>query len=141
MTGRPRTPSNVLKLRGAGKKHPERMKERENEPVNKNPIGEPPGFLTKAEQQIWREIVENSCPGVLTQADRFAVEEMCRLLSKLRLQKKVRGKGGKMVLDKPMLGERQLFSQWCARIGMTPADRSKIKIPPQPSKNRFEDDD
>lgn len=140
MAGRPRTPSNVLKLRGADKKHPERMREREHEPENVDPIGDPPACLSKTEQAAWREIIDNACPGVLGKADRFAIEEMARLLVKLRLQKKVRGKGRKMVIDKPMLGEKALFSQWCSRIGMTPADRSKIKIPPPPGKNPFDDD-
>ena len=39
---RPRKPTNILKLTGSAKKHPDRMRERENEPEEKDPIGKAP---------------------------------------------------------------------------------------------------
>jgi len=70
---RPRKPTNILKLTGADKRHPERMRERENEPENKNPLGDAPADLNKTEAKYWEQIKRESIDGVLGQADRIAV--------------------------------------------------------------------
>ena len=71
--GRPRTPTNILKLKGADKKNPARFKDRENEPVNVHPIGKPPTWLNAKEQKAWAMIVKECIAGVLGEADRLAV--------------------------------------------------------------------
>lgn len=127
MAGRPRTPTNVLKLRGAGKNHPERLKERENEPVNKNPIGNPPRHLNREEKKAFRLIVKESIDGVLGEADRMAVGIAARLVVK---------EWDDEIKSTELAQLIKLLSQF----GMTPADRSKINLPGQKPKNRFEDD-
>ena len=131
-------PTNILKLRGADKNHPERMKKRENEPKNVNPLGNPPRHLLKSQKAAWREIVKYSIPGVLGQADRIAVEMAACLLVKCR---GLELKNNDSVLHIwASSAEQNLFFKYLAQFGMTPADRSKISLPGQGKKNSFEDD-
>ena len=126
---RPAKPLNVHILKGTGKKHPERMRERENEPENINPIGDAPETLSKIEQAAWHEIVNNAIPGVLGEADRLAVEETARLVVKCR------GLG-----DEPAIGqERNLLNRYLGQMGMTPSERSKIRIDKPKPKNKFDE--
>jgi len=126
MAGRPRTPTNILKLRGAEKNHPERMKERENEPVNKNPIGRPPTWLTSVERKAWRIIVNKCIDGVLGEADWVAVALASKLFAKAMTGD----------ISNP---EGVLLKSYLSQFGMTPADRSKIAVPKEKPKNRFGD--
>ncbi len=126
MAGRPRTPTNILKLRGAEKNHPERLKERENEPVNKNPIGRPPTWLTRDERKAWRMIIKECINGVLGEADRLAVAVASQIAAKC------------------MTGEadhqdRTLLLRYLGQFGMTPSERTKIAVPKEKPKNRFDD--
>ena len=139
MAGRPRKPTNVLLLSGAKKNHPERLKEREGEPVNKNPIGSPVKFLTKHEKAAWREIVKLSIDGVLGEADRLAVEHASRLLVKCRGLETYED-DGKEIKIWASVQEQTLFLRYLSQLGMTPADRSKINIPGKKEKNPFDDD-
>lgn len=56
--GRTRTPTNVLDARGAFDKHPERRKERADEPVDERPLGDPPKGLSVDEVEAWHELVD-----------------------------------------------------------------------------------
>jgi phage terminase small subunit len=105
----------VLKVRGVEKNHPERLRLRENEPENVNPVGGPPNHLNACERAIWRRIVKESIPGVLGQADRIALELACKLYQR------VRDDTAKGIDINQLI---KLLSQF----GMTPADRSKIAI-------------
>jgi len=124
MGGRPRTPTNVLKLGSAPKNHPERLKDRENEPVNKNPIGRPPTWLGKDERRAWRMIVKECIDGVLGEADRLAVAVASQIAAKC------------------MMGEadhqdRTLLLRYLGQFGMTPSERTKIAVPKEKPKSRF----
>ena len=127
MPGRPRTPTNILLLNGADKNHPERLKERENEPENVNPLGSPPMYLSDDEIKFWEIIEKESIPGVLGEADRQSVALAAKLLAI------VWGDEGASSAQINQL--TKLLSQF----GMTPADRSKISIPGQKKKNAFDD--
>ena len=147
MAGRPRTPTNVLKLRGAEKNHPERLKERENEPVNKNPIGTPPRYLNAIEKKAFKLIVKESIDGVLGEADRMAVAQAAILFVICTNQCFTEAVGTEGDEDyeppklvRPKSADQQLFFKYLAQFGMTPADRSKLSLPGQKPKNRFEDD-
>ncbi len=126
MGGRPRTPTNILKLRGAEKNHPERLKERENEPVNKNPIGKPPSWLEAAEKKAWGILVKESIDGVLGEADRTLVAMAAKLMVK-------------MMTDEYTAQELTLLNRCLGQMGFTPTDRTKINIPKEKPKNRFDD--
>ncbi len=124
---RPRTPTNILKLRGSDKVNPGRMKKRKNEPVNKNKIGKPPSFLTAIEKRTFNEIVKFSIDGVLGEADRIGVEMAARLLVKCRN------------LEEPAsAAEQNLLFKYLSQFGFLPADRSKLSIPPTKEKNPFD---
>ena len=122
-----KTPRNILLLKGADKNHPARMKERENEPENINPIGEPPEWLNKIESVCWRKLAQESITGVLGEADRTWLELACELYAK-----KLNGEISAT--------ERGQLITLLAKIGLNPSDRSNINIPVPKTKNRFDDD-
>ena len=125
----PRVPTNILKMRGADKNHPERIKKRENEPRNINPVGAPSEHLSDIEKEFFKEIVDLSIEGVLGEADRISVEQAACLLVKCR------GLGE----DPVTAAEKGLFFKYLGQLGMLPADRSKISIPGKKKKNAFDD--
>jgi hypothetical protein len=88
MAGRPRKPTNLLKLTGYFEKHPERLAARESAPVPAGELGEPPAhFNVKKGAEgcdqaaelagIWREVAEMA--PWLTSGDRYTVEDICEL--------------------------------------------------------------
>jgi hypothetical protein len=123
--GRPRIPTNVQHLKGAFKKDPQRLKERENEPENVNPVGEPPDYLSDEAKSAWRQIVSESIEGVLGEADRIAVEMASGLYAKAI------GEG-----LNPQ--EHNQFFRYLSQFGMMPADRSKISVPKKKPANKFD---
>lgn len=123
---RPRTASNVLELKGAFKKNPSRGKERANEPVPVGDIGDPPKRFKPAERACWKEIVELCHAGTLCTADRLIVEHASMLLAHLRAEK--------------WEVHPTILVRWEAalgKLGLTPADRSKVKVQKSPPKNPF----
>ncbi len=124
MGGRPRTPTNILKMRGAFLNHPERAKDRENEPVCLEPIGNPPSTFTGDQLQAWKEIIGYAAEGVFVRTDTLAVERAAVLLAKIRAGHASEGEG------------RQ-FDSFLGRFGMTPADRSKVQVQKKTATNPF----
>lgn len=125
---RPRKPTNVLELRGAFKQNPDRATARANEPAPEGEIGEPPARLSDFERECWVELVSSAHAGVLCAADRLFVEYGARVLAQLRNQ---------VDID-PKLGIR--FETVCARLGMTPSDRSKVQLlKPKENANPYEE--
>jgi hypothetical protein len=112
--GRPRTPSAVLKLRGAFRKNPQRA--REDVQVSGD-IGEAPVHLSEAQRQVWGEIVSDVPLGVLSNADRIAVEVTAVLLCEFR-QNPAEFTAAKYARLQALLGH----------MGMTPADRSRLGL-------------
>lgn len=120
---RPRTPTNVLELRGAFKKNPDRARV---DPPTEAGLGAPPSYLNKAECHIWKEIESRAPAGVLTRSDRLAVEQMCYLVYRIRTQP-----------DDVKVAERNLLRSYLGQFGMTPADRAKISAAPEKPSNPF----
>ena len=114
MKGRPRTPTQVLKIRGSFEKHPERAKEREGEPTQWEPLGEPPQHLDEAHQARWREIA--GWAPWLGDTDRPLVESTCHLWMAIR-------NGTAKSADYALLTAN------LSKLGMTPVDRSKVRMP------------
>lgn len=121
MAGRPRKPTDYLKLVGADKKNPKRFAEqgRHDEPVVTEELGAAPDCLNEAQKARWVEIA-GMCPW-LRKPDRIVVEETARLWQDVR--------DGKA---KP--AERKLLASNLMHLGMMPADRSKVKAPPSNEK-------
>jgi len=111
---RPRTPSNVLELRGAFAKNPQRK--RPNEP---KPVGDVGSYSIAScdPAEIWEEL-KTACPkNVLTQSDRLAFEIAVEFTRQFR--------------ENPtgLSSERiKTLINLLARFGMTPADRAKIDL-------------
>lgn len=122
----PRVPTNVLKLRGGLKNRPSRAKLRENEPENVNPVGKAPNHLSKTEKLAFNEIVKLAINGVLGEADRLSIELAACLLVKCR--------------DRSASStEQHQFFRYLSVFGMTPADRSKIRINKPKEHNPFDE--
>lgn len=125
---RPRTPTNVLDMRGAFKTHPERAAARANEPVVVDPVGEPPARCPADIAEAWRELAGQAPAGVLTAADRVALEMAALLLVKFR--------ASPLTFTAAEFGRLQSI---LASFGMTPADRSRVGVANKPaSTNPFE---
>ena len=123
---RPRTPSNVLQMRGAFDKNPKRGREREGEPEANGEIGEPPESLSEDAKKCWFEIEGLLAPGVLCRSDRLALEMAASLLVQMREMKWV--------------APAALIARYEAQIGkfgMTPSDRSKVSVPKALQANPF----
>jgi hypothetical protein len=111
--GRPRIPTNILAARGAFKKHPERLADREGEPVITDPIGECPHRFTEDQKQAWNDITTQCGAGVLTIADTIAVEIASGLLARHR--------------QAPLSGaDLNQLTSLLGKFGMTPSERSKV---------------
>ena len=129
---RPRTPTNILKLRGADKVNPGRLKDRENEPVNKNPIGRAPTWLTALEKKAWKLIIKTCIDGVLGEADYIAVALASQLLARAMYPPED--------LKDLMQGiDRALLLRYLGQFGMTPSERTKVSVPKSKPKNKFDD--
>jgi len=71
---RPKTPTNILKLRGADKQNPQRMKARKNEPKPPKAEASPPTWLSRRGRKIFRDFAKiTEAMDVLTGADHDAL--------------------------------------------------------------------
>lgn len=113
---RPRTPTNVLKLRGADKKDPKRLRPREHEPKDDRVVGDPPEHLDDSEKACWLELRENAIKGVLLQSDRTALELTAYLLAKHRNEEKL------------TVQEMRALISLLGQMGFTPSERSRINV-------------
>lgn len=127
----PTKPQALRELQGTAKDHPGRQNK--NQPVPTKGIGPAnrPGCgsnLNDAEQAIWDEIVSISYSGVLGEADRLALEMMCRLVNEMRTN-----------FEEMTAAKITQLSNLIGRFGMTPSDRAKIVVPSGKKKNGFAD--
>ena len=123
--GAPKKPSALKAVQGTDKRNKTRMNP--NEPTPVRGIGPAHSSLTEYEQGVWDEIVGISYAGVLGEADRLALEMMCRLVAEMRLN-----------YEEFTAAKLTQLSNLCGRFGMTPSDRTKIVIPKKENKNPFE---
>jgi phage terminase small subunit len=118
-------PSALLNARGSFRKNPQRK--RENEPVVTDPLGAPPEHLTASQVTCWQEVAEQAPIGVLSLADRHAVEMVACLLDEFRTT------GRDMIAAK--LGRLQSL---LGSFGCTPSDRASLSLPQPKEVNPFE---
>ena len=126
----PRVPTNLLKLRGADKKNPARMEKRGNEPKPTGPLGSVPKHLTANQKKCWRQLVKIAPPGVFADCDSWAVEIASVLMAEFR-EDTAGFNAARLARLDSLLG----------RFGIVPADRSRVMLPIQEEKNRFDFDD
>jgi hypothetical protein len=106
--------TNVLKLTNAG--HRERMRARDGEVISDGPIGDAPERMPEIAKAVWREI--SATAPWFRIADRYALEVLSVLMAQFREQ----------LADTPphvFIRMETMFG----RLGLTPADRSKVKDP------------
>ena len=118
---RPRTPTNVLKLRGAYKKNPARK--RKDEPVDDRALKRITARLD-TEKKAYDLLVKSAVPGVLVQADSPAVWLCCKLMVKI-------DSGDYTASDAAQL--TRLF----VSFGLTPAARAGLSVPQPETPNPF----
>lgn len=115
---KPRTPSNVLELRGTFKKNPARGRARANEPKGLPPLSRVvPPTLSELEALCWQDIVSTIAPGVAVATDSLFIEYAAKTLAAWRYSE---------TYD-PRVGVR--WESICGRLGLTPADRSRVSVP------------
>jgi hypothetical protein len=117
---RPRTSTASLESRGAFVHNPGRRVARANEPRPTGALGRPPKHLLDEEKRIWRELARIAPPGVLTNSDRWLAEIAVRLMTRTR-----QGTARTM--------EFSQLVQCLAKMGLTPADRSRVSAVPPPA--------
>jgi hypothetical protein len=110
---RPRQPTEVLALRGAFIKDPQRKRPPEAKAA---PLAGAPAYLATDEASLWHELVSNAPRGVLTTADGPTLEMVARLMAKFRKDWLT---GAEFAILKGCLTE----------LGWTPASRSKVLAP------------
>lgn len=126
--GRPRKPTQFLEMVGAFDKNPARRRARAGEPTAA-PLTDsdgPPAYFTEEERKAWSDVRRACAPGVLMQSDCILLEVSARLLAQFRT-------------DPTIPTTRiSLLSQCLARMGLSPADRSRVTVPPGARpENRF----
>jgi hypothetical protein len=164
---RPRKPTKELERKGAFKKDPQRLASRENEPEPNGEVGAPPAYFDDEHAAIWAELVAESHEGVLCKADRKLLELTVRLTRKMRV---IPGRAQKWINSLAKLleatgaetyeieqlkndlraavgcsaQELSLLASCLTRMGLTPADRSRVhadhkKKKPGEAANPFQD--
>lgn len=121
---RPPKPTALKELNGSARHDPQRINRSEPKPTRG--IGPANRSLNEQQQAIWDEVVGISYSGVLGEADRIALEMMCRLIYEMRSD-----------FENMTAAKITQLSTLLGRFGMTPSDRSKIVIPKAEKKNPF----
>lgn len=117
--GRPRKPTAILELTGAFRKDPQRK--RDHEPQPKGPIGDPPVDFDDVLIMLWQDLIRMVPAGVLTISDRWLAELACRTMRAVKE-------------GSALAAEKNLLLACLSRMGLTPADRSKIAVPHEKAK-------
>lgn len=86
------------------------------------PVGKAPPHLPPVERAVWAEIVRGAPDGLLQRSDRLIVEVLSRLVVRMRT-------------SNPKSSELNAVVNVLGKMGLTPADRSKLNLesPPDPS--------
>lgn len=121
-----RVATKVLKARGAYKRNPKRARARAREPKYTGPLGDPPEKMSAAHKALWTELSAIVPAGVPEKSDRWMFEVLVCLMADFR---KGIARGGEV---------SQLLNL-LAKLGMTPADRSRVAPngPPSPQKDKW----
>jgi phage terminase small subunit len=130
---RPRTPSNVLELRGAFKVHPGRKRK---DAEGAGPFNsEPPVDLPPTAVPAWRALAQRVPKISLSSSDEFALGQAARVLAGIWELDKLGGAINPMF---PKLSAE--LRQWLIQLGMTPQARTKIpQAPEKTGGNAFAD--
>jgi phage terminase small subunit len=123
---RPRKPTQLHVISGAAKAHPERMRERADEPeVSSVDLREAPApdHLDKLHAELWEELKVLLHARVASDHDAIAFEALVRLVMTMRL-------GNAAAADYARL------QAYLGEFGMTPASRSKVSQGKKPEERK-----
>lgn len=153
---RPKTPTNVLKLRGADKQNPQRMKLRKNEPKPPKAEAKPPEWLSRRGKKIFRDFAKiTEAMDVLTVADHDALAMLADALDDYRTAaESIRKQGAtykvvnrdKTELIKANPAVTQKADAWrrvqsgMAKFGLDPTSRAGLVVNNSKSDNPFDED-
>jgi hypothetical protein len=119
-----------LSLSGQLSHNPSRYKDRFNQPKSSGPLGKPPAKMRREDRVAWRELVKLVPGGVLERSDRWLVEVCAGLMAGLR-------KHGALAVP---VGHMALLMKGLSLMGLSPVDRLRVSVPPDPNKpNAFAD--
>lgn len=124
MAGRPKTPSNILKLRGAFKHDPRRENKKEPKP-NSAIDAVPPESFTKDERIFFHDIIKRAPAGILGDADYHTVCVVAALLAEFYA----------CPVKMPTARLTRLSSE-LGKIGFTPSGRAGLTVE-KPKENKF----
>jgi P27 family predicted phage terminase small subunit len=115
----------------------------------------PPAYLTPVGKTAWRKMAALiDRMGILTEVDAPALESLCEVYAELRSARATiaaaggqltyettNQAGGVMIRARPEMAliadADRRFAMWCARFGLTPADRSRVSARLSEDSNPF----
>lgn len=118
-------PREVAEAKGATRHDPQRY--RNKPPKAAFELGQAPPHLSDQAKAVWFEVAGYAAAGVLTCADRIAMELLCELLADFREAPR----------EFPAARIGHLIG-CLGRLGMTPADRQKLSAPEPEKVNAFD---
>lgn len=127
-------------MSGSASKHKDRIEARKHEPTPDPNFGNVPKYLSEAQKDIWRELVSEIPPRVLTKSDRKTVEIAVRMIERMRhIHNEVVcwaqfHADGTICPGEMKSSDYATLNRCLSQLGCTPADRSKIKAAPAPEK-------
>ena len=113
----PRKATSVLAKSGSISHDKKRYANRTSEPKPTGTIGSVPKHFNGALKAVWKELVRQIPPGVLTNADRLILELTCHLTLKMRAGNLISSDAAQLV-------------SCLSRLAMTPSDRSRVNLAP-----------
>ena len=120
-SGRRKTPTEILRLRGSFKKDPQRLRERASEPPAVEGKPEPPAYLDRTGKASYRSVVKSlqelSC---LSKTDKHAVELFAIAYSALRKANEF----------KDIVSLTNTCGRLLAQMGLSPSARANLKMNP-----------
>lgn len=114
-SGRPRTPSKIMELRSSHSYSTRSIREGEPKEEDLSPLPPPPPDMDVEVKECWREILSLCHQDIMCNADALVMEELSYLLFKCRK--------AKFDVHPGILSR---FEACLAKLGMTPADRSRV---------------
>ena len=152
---RPKTPTNILKIRGSDKNHPARMKVRENEPKPAKAETKAPTWLSRRGRKIFRELAKiTTAMDVLTVADHPALAMVSdayddyfvasEAIDEYGATYKITNRDGtELVKANPAVTMKadawRRVQSGLGKFGLDPSSRAGLNITPPKKKNPFEE--
>jgi P27 family predicted phage terminase small subunit len=136
MRGRKPKPTHLKLLDGNAGRRPLNI----DEPVPAEVISGPPGWMTAAQQKIWRDAVEASPPGLLRSLDSsiFSIWVVARALHQEAAEKVsqygaiIKSPANGQPIQSPYLGimnrQAQIMMKAVSEMGFSPTSRARVKI-------------